>query len=366
MPDFDPNTRVDLAACRAALRHGSRTFLAASFLLPRPVRDGACALYAFCRDADDAVDLGNAPADALADLMQRIELVYDGRPGPSSLDRALARVVLAYGIPKELLSALAEGFSWDAEGRHYESESDLLAYASRVAGTVGVMMAILMGQRAPAVLARAAELGMAMQLTNIARDVGEDARAGRLYLPLQWLRESGIEPNAWLAQPVSNPAIRSMVERILRLADGLYRRGDAGIAALPLACRPGVAAARALYAAIGREVERRGCDSVSARAFVPPMRKAWLLGQALIDAFGQPPPLAGRPLAETRYLVDAVVASPMRDAVPPIVAGRGGGWRALDERITWLVDLFVRLERRDLETMTMVRPKHTGSAEVIS
>ena len=94
------------------------------------------------------------------------------------------------------------------EVRRYETLQDLDAYAARVAGSVGAMMTLVMGQRAPEIVARACDLGVAMQLTNIARDVGEDARAGRLYLPLQWLREAGIDPDAWLAKPVFTPGDR--------------------------------------------------------------------------------------------------------------------------------------------------------------
>jgi phytoene synthase len=122
-------------------------------------------------------------------------------------DRALACVVHQVGIPRILLDALLEGFAWDAEGRQYETLEDLHDYAARVAGTVGAMMSMVMSTRTPSALARACELGLAMQLTNIARDVGEDARAGRLFLPRQWLREAGVDPDAWLQQPEFSPAI---------------------------------------------------------------------------------------------------------------------------------------------------------------
>ena len=120
------------------------------------------------------------------------------------------------------------------------------------------MMALLMGVRTPEGLARACDLGVAMQLSNIARDVGEDARMGRLYLPQAWLVEAGIAPDARLAAPVFSPALGAVVRRLLDAADALYRRVDAGVARLPLACRPGINAARFLYAEIGHEVARSG------------------------------------------------------------------------------------------------------------
>jgi 15-cis-phytoene synthase len=353
MPALSPdsNRRADLAACRATLRHGSRTFLTASFLLPPKVRDAACALYAFCRQADDEIDLGGDAVQAHARLTERLACLYAGQPRSLPVDRALARVVTQYGIPRELPQALLEGFAWDASGRLYESEPDLIAYASRVAGSVGVMMALLMGRRAPQILARAADLGIAMQLTNVARDVGEDARAGRLYLPRQWLRAACVDPDTWLARPVFDAAIGSVVARVLATADVLYHRADIGIAQLPLRCRPGVNAARTIYSAIGGEVERRGLDSVSGRAFVPPARKLALLGGSLANTFRRAGRIEAPPLAEARHLIDAVMAAPMPRPVP-----------CVDSRIVWLIELFDRLERREQERSGLARAQRSASA----
>jgi phytoene synthase len=335
---------ADLAACRELLRNGSRTFLAASLLLPRAVHEPACALYAFCRLADDAVDDEGAQQDAVARLRQRLALAYAGTPQPLPADRALAAVVARFAIPRALPEALLEGFEWDAAGRRYETLADVMDYGARVAGAVGAMMALLMGVRSAEAVARACDLGVAMQLSNIARDVGEDARNGRLYLPRQWLREAGIEPDAWLAAPVFSPALASVVQRLLDAADALYARVDAGVARLPLACRPGINAARFLYADIGHEVARRGLDSVSQRAVVPGRRKARLLARALLslwpDAGGAPWPAS----AATRYLVEAVLASP-KPAMQRPVAGPSR-WN-MKARVLWTLDLFERLERQE-------------------
>lgn len=269
---------ADLAACRAMIREGSRTFFAASKLLPRRVREPAITLYAFCRLADDVIDRGGDASDALVRLRERLERVYDGRPLPFAVDRAFADTIARFAIPQALPEALLEDFAWDAAGRRYEDIADLTAYAARVAGTVGAMMSLLMGVRSPDVIARACDLGVAMQLTNIARDVGEDARAGRLYLPRQWLCEAGIDPPVWQAKPVFSEALASVIERLLRTADWLYERARPGVAGLPRTSRPGMHAARLLYAEIGRELERRGCDSVSRRAVAPFSRKIGPLG----------------------------------------------------------------------------------------
>ncbi len=126
---------------------GRARFFAASLLLPRSVREPASALYAFCRLADDAVDLEGDRVAALAQLRERLERAYEGRPLPFASDRALADVVARFAIPRALPEALLEGFEWDAAGRRYDDLSGLYAYAARVAGTVGAMMALLMGVR---------------------------------------------------------------------------------------------------------------------------------------------------------------------------------------------------------------------------
>ena len=138
----------------------------------------------------------------MQDLQQRLDAIYEGRPSDQDADRALAHVVHRYGIARGLLDALLDGFLWDSQGRRYETLADVEAYGARVAGTVGAMMSTMMGAATETAIARACELGVAMQLTNIARDIGEDARNGRLYIPRAWFREIGMDADAWLAAPV--------------------------------------------------------------------------------------------------------------------------------------------------------------------
>ena len=334
----------DIEACRELLRGGSRTFFAASLVLPRAVSDPAIALYAFCRKADDDIDLGGGSRkQALQQLEDRLALAYAGRPCQDPADRAFAEVVARFAIPRELPEALIEGLAWDTQARRYDSLSDLLAYAVRVAGTVGAMMSLVMGRREPDVVARACDLGIAMQLTNIARDVGEDARAGRLYLPRQWMHELGVDPEIWLSAPRFDARIGEVVSRLLTVADVFYDRAMIGIGKLPWSCRPGIHAARLIYADIGREVERAGHDSVSRRAVVSWSRKLRLLGHAFAASLVGPELAPAPAQHEARFLIDAVAAS-----LPPRLAGsvkpsRNG---AVD-RAVWVIELFDRLERRE-------------------
>ncbi len=326
MPNTLPD--YDLQACRKLMRGGSKSFFAASLLLPARVCAPASALYAFCRLADDAIDLGHDPAAEMAGLRRRLDAIYAGRPEAQDADRALAHVVHRFGIPRLLLDALLEGFLWDASGRCYETLEDVQDYGARVAGTVGAMMALVMGARDAAALARACELGVAMQLTNIARDVGEDARNGRLYLPRRWLREAGIEPDDWLAAPRFDARLGGVIQRLLEVADELYRRSEAGICALPRDCRPAICSARLVYAEIGRQLERLGLDSVNQRAVVSRKRKLALIARATAAALGpsggkRPAPSA---LPAVQYLVDACQAAPESqpwpETAPPGRVGR--------------------------------------------
>lgn len=331
----------DVAHCRALLRDGSRTFHAASFLLPRWLREPASALYAFCRLADDCVDVDGGRLQAIAELRLRLDRAYNGRTAENAVDRAFAATVRTFQVPRDLPEALLSGLEWDAMGQRYEDLADLNAYAARVAGTVGAMMAVLMGVRSPGLVARACDLGIAMQLTNVARDVGEDARMGRIYLPLSWMREAGLDVDAWLADPQFSPALGSVIERLLDAADVYYARADAGIAQLPASCRPGIRAARTLYAEIGHQLRRDRYDSVSARTVVSTQRKLQLLAFAAGLGGSHQDDSDAPCIAQAQFLVDSIrpVDNPIRFSALR--------WWDLRGHAVWVIDLFERLEQRD-------------------
>jgi phytoene synthase len=337
----------DLRHCETLMRGGSKSFFAASRVLPARVRAPAVALYAFCRVADDAVDLQPHDPGAVGRLLQRLDAIYGGRPGPEAADQAMACVVHQFGLPRALPAALIEGFAWDAQGRRYDTLDELLDYCARVAGTVGAMMALIMDTRGADALARACELGCAMQLTNIARDVGEDARNGRLYLPRQWMREAGLDPDAWLAAPVFDDRLGRVVARVLATADELYRRAEQGVAALPRDCRPAIQAARLVYAEIGREIERAGLDSVSRRAVVSAQRKWALVARAVGAAAVAParPDPRLEPLAAIRSLCLACLAAGTPSAPGPVGA-HPSAQGSFYQRTLWVIELLEDLDRR--------------------
>lgn len=326
---------ADMETCRALIRSGSLSFHAASRLLPARVRDPALALYAFCRVADDEVDEGADKAAAVLRLGARLDLIYAGRPRQNPVDRAFAAVVEGFEMPRALPEALLEGLAWDAAGRRYDSLAELKSYAARVASAVGAMMCVLMRTRDADALARACDLGLAMQLTNIARDVGEDARAGRLFLPRDWLAAEGIGEAEFLAAPAPLPGIRRATARLLAEADRLYWRAGSGVRRLPFDCRAGILAAGHVYAAIGSEIARAGHDGVTRRARTSGARKLALLGLSGLQAgagavLPAAPRLHAAPEPEVAFLVEA--------------AARRGGVRARSET---LIGILAELEARD-------------------
>lgn len=326
----------DAAVCRAAIKTGSRSFYVASHLLPRRVREPAFALYAFCRLADDLVDDGDA-AEALTVLCRRLDAIYQNSPEPYAADRALSAVIRRYRIPREIFDSMLEGFAWDAENRRYSDLDAVRGYAVRVAGTVGLMMCLLMGVRRPRALARACDLGIAMQLTNIARDVGEDARAGRVYLPQQWMDQAGVDVDRWLHDPRHSSSLTWVVRRLLMHTDAHYAQALRGVAELPRDCRSGIGAAGLIYADIGRAVVANGWDSVTRRAVVDGRRKLRLVARACARRRwgSSAPAIATHPAAQR--LIDAVVAAGA--PAEAIIQEQG--------RLFWVLDLFERLGERE-------------------
>jgi 15-cis-phytoene synthase len=273
---------ADLAACDAAIRHHSRSFYAASRLLPARIRDAVAATYAFCRAADDAVDdpgTGAAARTRHAETRRRLDRIYRGETVDTASGRAFARVVAAAGIPRGEPDALLDGMAQDLDPVRIPDENALLLYCYRAAGVVGRMMSRIMGRDDPEALDRAVHLGIAMQLTNIARDVGEDARRDRVYLPCVWLAEAGGSADDVLAARPSAP-VRRATHRVLALAEAYYGSGIAGIGMLPPSCRPAILSAALLYRAIGRRVAARDGDGVTGRVRVSTTRKAALIAVA--------------------------------------------------------------------------------------
>ena len=349
-------TPADCAACRSAIRQGSHSFYLASLMLPVAIREPAYAVYAFCRMADDLIDREEGGTQAIAELSRMLDRVYAGRPGPHYVERGFADVVARFAIPRAVPDALIEGLGWDAAGRRYETLDELKSYAVRVAATVGIMMTLVMRRRDPDVLARACDLGVAMQLTNICRDIGEDAGNGRIYMPLSWLAERGIDADAWMAAPVYDESIQAVVGGMLSVADTLYTRSISGVAALPGACRIGINAARVLYREIGREIIG-GVNPVTTRAITTRQQKLRLLAEAAGARMTDLSALRDPAVSAAADLIAAVMAAPAPRVEPDLP--QWWNVRARSERMVELLAAF-RARAKARETAALATPYLSG------
>ena len=304
------NIESDIEYCEKAILHGSLSFHAASLALPKSVRTPCLALYAFCRLADDEVDLKQDKSASIYDLVQRLDLVYAGTLRDHPMDRAFANMVEKFDMPRALPEALFEGFVWDAMSKQYKTFDDLISYSARVASSVGAMLCVIMGERRAEVLSRACDLGVAMQLTNIARDIGEDAKEGRLYVPHDWFQQEGLDPKEFLSDPNRSESTVVFTKRLLGKAETLYHRSEAGIAYLPPKVRPAMFAARHIYSAIGIEIKKNNYDNINYRARTDKFTKTKLLTFSAIQSLASivlpaPATVYAEPLPQTKFLVEA-------------------------------------------------------------
>jgi phytoene desaturase len=293
-----------LAHCREMIRVGSKSFRLASTLFSPRTRDAACFLYGWCRYCDDQIDQAVAAPEQRARLdalvtATRHALAGDPPQRPEFI--ALSALARRYAIPELYAVELLEGMGMDVRRERYPGLSELSLYCYRVAGTVGLMMSHVMGVSDPRALRHAADLGTAMQMTNIARDVLEDAAMGRVYLPLEWLRRAGIDPDA-VGEPRYRAQLARVVARLLAEADRHYRSGNAGLRYLPFRCACAVAAASCVYAEIGRRVLRRGERAWDTRTVVPAWRKILALGKGVALALATVPARALRPWRRVELL----------------------------------------------------------------
>jgi len=267
---------------RDVIRKHSKSFALASLLLGPELRDAASGLYAYCRRADDAVDLV-APELAprrVEELATELDDVYAGRRLDDPVLVEFQRLVFERQIPREYPEALLEGFQLDAAGARYATSQDLYRYCWCVAGSVGAMMCHVLGVRRQRALIHGAHLGMAMQLTNICRDVAEDFERGRVYLPAELA--PGVVPRGAGARLSRREAAacRGAVRQLLSEAELFYASGDAGLPYLSPRARLAVATARNVYSAIGHRILARDADVLAGRAFVPGPEKLWHVARA--------------------------------------------------------------------------------------
>lgn len=274
-------------AARAVTREYARTFYLASQLLPADKRRAVFALYAVCRATDESVD--DLPSAASQERLERISsqinLAYTDSDLPTDILSAFRHTVRAFAIPKTYFEELLEGMRMDLSKNRYADFAELCLYCYRVAGVIGLIMMKVLGCQSDNAQKHAVDLGIALQLTNIIRDIGEDLTRGRIYVPQDELRRFGVEEN-----DLGNGRVRENFIQLLKFQVGrarsYYERSREGIRSIPgLRERAAICAVQKMYAGILDEIERSGYDVFSRRASVRAFRKTALLSSAFLEAF---------------------------------------------------------------------------------
>jgi len=265
---------------------GSKSFATAAKLFDPATRRSALMLYAWCRHCDDVIDdqhLGFQTEAAQSSPLLRLETLKvltiracSGEPMSDPAFAAFQEVALAHAIPQQQAFDHLEGYAMDVRGDLYPGLEETLRYCYHVAGVVGLMMARVMGVRDESVLDRACDLGLAFQLTNIARDIVEDAANNRCYLPLDWLAEEGLTLENY-AEPTRRAQLAKVAQRLVAAAEPYYASAQAGLAGLPLRSAWAIATARGVYREIGVKVDRAGGEAWDRRQGTSKAEKLALL-----------------------------------------------------------------------------------------
>jgi len=261
---------------------GSKSFAGASRLFDRELRASSQMLYAWCRYCDDVIDGQESGFQAesqpetevgerLRHLRELTQAAIDGHADTPAF-AALSYVLHRHDIPARFPMELLDGFEMDVLEHQFSTIDDTIEYSYYVAGVVGIMMAMIMGVRDDGTLDRACDLGIGFQLTNICRDVMDDAAIGRVYLPEDWLREHGVEPQS-ISAPEHRGAVFAVASRVLDIAESYYDSAYYGLRELPFRAACAIGTARRVYREIGRQVRRREFSAWDQRTVVGKRRK---------------------------------------------------------------------------------------------
>lgn len=283
----EASTSTDMVlVSRDVLAENSRSFNWASVFLPADRRDDASVVYALCRLIDDAADEADDDERARVHLqLLRDELT--GRRPARPLVQQFLQVAERRDMDLTYALELLEGVESDLGSVAFETDRELLRYCYRVAGTVGLMMCAVLGVDQEDALPHAIDLGVAMQLTNICRDVLEDARRGRVYIPAERLRAAGTTPNDVLEGNADRAAVATVVDDLLEIADEYYVSADDGMHYIPARCRLAIVVASRVYRAIGVKLRSNGSNALAGRTIVGWAGKAWWVGRSLF-AYASP------------------------------------------------------------------------------
>lgn len=266
---------------RQVMAKHARSFRWASWFLPSECRDDAAVVYALCRLIDDTADEAENTALARVELDAiRLELSGDSPPRP--LVAAFLEVASRTRMDLRYADELIEGVLSDLGNVRFQTDAELLRYAYRVAGTVGLMMCPIIGVHDDVGRAHAIDLGVAMQLTNICRDVLEDAQRHRVYLPIERLQKAGVDVARLLSELGQGPKVAVVVREVLQMAEDYYRSAEAGMRFIPARTRFAILVASRLYRAIGLRLLVRGANPMKGRTWIGAPRKLYWVLRAMM------------------------------------------------------------------------------------
>lgn len=271
--------------CQQRAAQSGSSFYYSFLFLPEERRRAITALYAFCREVDDVVDECTDPGVArmkLAWWRQEVANAYAGR-AQHPVARALAEVTKRFDLRQERLQEIIDGMEMDLDHNRYPDFATLRRYCHRVAGVVGLLSAEIFGYQDPRTLDYAAELGIALQLTNIIRDVGEDARRGRIYLPLDELERHEVRAADILAAR-ENENFRRLMEFQIERAQDFYRRALAALPAIDRRAQRAGLVMAAIYRTLLEEIRADGCRVLTQRTALTPVRKLWIAWKTWMTA----------------------------------------------------------------------------------
>jgi phytoene synthase len=263
--------------CQQRAAASGSSFYYSFLFLPPPQRRAITALYAFCREVDDVVDECSDLQLAGTKLdwwRGEVDALFAGQ-ARHPVGQALTPVVARFNLPREQFLEIIDGMEMDLTQNRYPDFKALQLYCYRVASIVGLLSAEIFGYRDRRTLKYAHDLGLAFQLTNVIRDVGEDARRGRIYLPADELQRFGVSPNDIL-QARNSDAFRQLMAFQIERAEQFYAQAFAALPATDRkAQRPGLVMA-AIYRTLLQEIKRDGCQVLTQRTALAPLRKLWI------------------------------------------------------------------------------------------
>jgi phytoene synthase len=281
MDYINKNNRSQFKYAKAITAHYSKSFYLSTCLLPRDKRWATFALYGFCRHIDNLTDNPRERSNEelgheLDYLRHEIKTAYRTGESEHPIIGPYIAVAKKYDIPRKYSSELIEGVAMDTSIKRYKTFNDLYLFAYRVAGVVGLMMTPVLGYKNPAAMKHAEQLGVAMQLTNILRDIKEDKEMDRIYIPQDEIRQFGLDADHFFEEKMSDNFCRLMKYQIDR-AHHFYEEAEAGIKMLDRDAQFAIYSASKIYRGILRKIELRDYNPFLGRVYVPQIKKAQIL-----------------------------------------------------------------------------------------